>query len=167
MGQPAGQWPFEDAIQPFIPKDEPSVPERFPPAPVPAGPEDLFEDVTERAGIRFVHQFCDTKIANIIESNGAGGRRLDYDGDGWMDLFLVNSGPLDGVTHHAPGTARQPNRLYRNHDDGTFEDVTQNVGVANLGGTGIGAVFLDADNDGLLDLFVANYLTFDPNYQLY
>ncbi len=185
--------------------------------PVIAGPDDLFEDVTARAGIQFVNQFCDTKIANILESNGAGGCWLDYDGDGLMDLFLVNSGPLDGVTHHAPGTARQPNRLYRNRGDGTFEDVTDKAGlrgegyctaaisadydndghpdlyvvgvgrsylyhnrgdgtfeevadkagVANLGGTGIGAVFLDADNDGKLDLFVANYLTFDPSYQLY
>jgi hypothetical protein len=185
--------------------------------PVAAGPEDLFEDVTEKAGIKFVHQFCDSRIANILESNGAGGCWLDYDGDGLMDLFLVNSGPLDGVTHHIPGTARWPNRLYRNRGDGTFEDVTEKAGlagmgyctaavaadydndghtdlfvagvgrsylyhnrgdgtfedvtekagVANIGGTGIGAVFLDVDNDGWLDLFVANYLTFDPNYQLY
>ena len=185
--------------------------------PIPAGPDDLFEDVTAKAGIKFVHQFCDSKIANILESNGAGGCWLDYDGDGLMDLFLVNSGPLDGVTHHKPGTVRQPNRLYRNRGDGTFEDVTEKAGlsgmgyctaavaadydndghtdlfvvgigrsylyhnrgdgtfedvsekagVANIGGTGLGAVFLDADNDGNLDLFVANYLTFDPNYQLY
>ncbi len=185
--------------------------------PVTAGPDDLFEDVTAKAGINFVHQFCDSKIANILESNGAGGCWLDYDGDGLMDLFLVNSGPLDGVTHHAPGTVRQPNRLYRNRGDGTFEDVTEKAGlsgagyctaaiaadydndghtdlyvvgvgrsylyhnrgdgtfedvtdkagVANPGGTGIGAVFFDADNDGKLDLFVANYLTFDPSYQLY
>jgi len=185
--------------------------------PVPAGPEDLFEDVTVQAGIQFVNQFCDTKIANIIESNGAGGCWLDYDGDGRMDLFLVNSGPLDGVTHHVPGTVRQGPRLYRNRGDGTFEDVTEKAGlgglgyctaavaadydndghadlyvvgigrsylfhnrgdgtfedvtekagVANTGGTGIGAVFFDADNDGKLDLFVANYLTFDPSYQLY
>jgi hypothetical protein len=185
--------------------------------PIAAGHDDLFEDVTAKAGIHFVHQFCDSKIANILESNGAGGCWLDYDGDGLMDLFLVNSGPLDGVTHHTPGTARQPNRLYRNRGDGTFEDVTEKAGlsgmgyctsavaadydndghtdlyvvgvgrsylyhnrgdgtfedvtekagVANLGGTGLGAVFFDADNDGKLDLFVANYLTFDPNYQLY
>jgi enediyne biosynthesis protein E4 len=185
--------------------------------PVPAGPDDLFEDATVKAGIGFVHQFCDSKIANILESNGAGGCWLDYDGDGRMDLFLVNSGPLDGVTHHTPGTVRQPNRLYRNRGDGTFEDVTEKAGlsgmgyctaavaadydndghtdlyvvgvgrsylyhnrgngtfedvtekagVANIGGTGIGAVFFDADNDGKLDLFVANYLTFDPSYQLY
>jgi hypothetical protein len=185
--------------------------------PVVPGPDDLFEDVTSKAGLAFVHQYCDSKIANIIESNGAGGTWLDYDGDGLMDIYLVNSGPLEGVTHHAPGTVRQPNRLYRNRGDGTFEDVTQKAGVegagygcaavaadydndghpdlyvagvdrcilyhnrgdgtfedvtakagvANIGGTGLGAVFLDIDNDGFLDLFVANYLTFDPSYQLF
>ena len=185
--------------------------------PVVAGPDDLFEDVTAKAGIRFVNQFCDSRIANIIESNGSGACWLDYDGDGLMDLYVVNCGPLDGVTHHAPGTVRRPNALYRNRGDGTFEDVTKKAGVegagyctaavaadydndghvdlfvvgvgrcilyhnrgdgtfedvtdkagvANVGGTGIGAVFLDVDNDGYLDLFVANYLTFDPSYQLY
>src|SRR6516225_24292 len=181
------------------------------------GKEDLFEDVTSKAGINFVNQYCDSRIANILESNGAGGVWLDYDGDGWMDLYLVNSGPLAGVTHQPAGTVREPNRLYRNRGDGTFEDVThkaglegagyctaaiaadydndghtdlfvtavgrcylyhnrgdgtfedvtEKAGVANLGGTAIGAVFFDADNDGYLDLFVANYLTFDPKYQLY
>ncbi len=205
------------AARPAAGEPRPPVPALAVTPPVPAGPEDLFEDVTAKAGIHFVHQFCDTKIANILESNGAGGCWLDYDGDGLMDLFLVNSGPLDGVTHHAPGTVRQPNRLYRNRGDGTFEDVTEKAGlsgagfctaaiaadydndghtdlyvvgvgrsylyhnrgdgtfedvtdkagVANVGGTGIGAVFFDADNDGKLDLFVANYLTFDPSYQLY
>src|SRR5262249_2647435 len=94
-----------------------------------AGAQDLFEDVTTKAGITFVHQFCDTKIGNILESNGAGGAWLDYDGDGFMDLYLVNSGPLEGVTHHSAGTARQPNRLYRNRGDGTFEDVTRRAGL--------------------------------------
>ena len=93
--------------------------------PVAAGPTDIFEDVTEKAGIRFVNQFCDSRIANIIESNGAGGCWLDYDGDGLMDFYVVNSGPLDGVTHHAPGTVRRPNALYRNRGDGTFEDMTK------------------------------------------
>lgn len=184
--------------------------------PIPAGREDIFEDVTAKAGIRFVHQFCDTQIANIIESNGAGGAWLDYDGDGWMDLYLVNSGPLAGVTHERAGTPRQPNRLFRNRGDGsfedvtqkagvggagyataavaadydndghtdlfvlgvgrcilyhnrgdgTFEDVTEKAGVANLGGTAVGAVFVDVDNDGYLDLFVANYLQFDPGIRV-
>jgi len=184
---------------------------------VSAGAADVFEDVTDKAGVKFVHQFCDTRIANIIESNGSGGTWLDFDGDGRMDFYLVNAGPLDGVTHHKPGTVRQPNAIYRNKGDGTFEDITKKAGVAgagygtaaiaadfdndghtdlfvvgvgrsilyhnkgdgtfedvtdkagvaNAGGNGIGAVWLDIDGDGYLDLFVANYLTFDPSYQLF
>src|SRR5262245_8526594 len=118
-----------------------------------AGSDDLFEDVTEKAGIRFVHQYCDSRIANIIESNGAGGTWLDYDRDGFMDLYLVNSGPLEGVTHHAPGTVRQPNRLYRNRGNGTFEDVTHKAGLEGAGYC-TAAIAADYDNDGHTDLFV-------------
>ncbi len=183
---------------------------------IPAGPNDLFEDVTAKSGIKFVQQYCDTRIANILESNGSGVAVLDYDNDGFVDIYVVNPGPLPGVTHAPEGTKREPNRLYHNLRDGTFEDVTQKAGVAGTGygmavaaadydndgftdiyvvnvgknilfrnrgngtfeevtdkaglkhtGTGIGAVFVDIDKDGKLDLFVANYLTFDPNYNLY
>jgi hypothetical protein len=183
---------------------------------IPAGQNDIYEDVTEKAGIKFIQQYCDTRIANILESNGSGAVILDYDNDGLPDIYLVNAGPLPGVTHAPDGTKREPNRLYHNRGDGTFEDVTEKAGVAGTGygiaaaaadydndgftdlyvinvgknilyhnrgngtfeevtdkaglkhtGTGIGAVFVDIDNDGKLDLFVANYLTYDPNYNLY
>jgi hypothetical protein len=123
--------------------------------PVTAGATDLFEDVTARAGLRFVHQFCDQRIANILQSNGSGGAVLDFDGDGWMDLYLVNAGPLEGVTHHAPGTPREPNRLYRNRGDGTFEDLTDRAGVAGSG-YGFAAAAADYDCDGHTDLYVIN-----------
>jgi hypothetical protein len=123
--------------------------------PIVAGAEDLFEDVSERVGLRFVHQLCDDHIANIIESNGAGGAVLDFDRDGWMDLFLVNSGPLDGVTHHKPGTVREPNRLFRNRGNGTFEDLTVRSGLAGSG-YGVTAAAGDFDNDGFQDLYVVN-----------
>jgi len=123
--------------------------------PIIAKPNDLYEDVTAKAGITFVHQFCDTRIANIIESNGAGAAVLDYDNDGRVDIYLVNSGPLAGVTHEPPGTPRQPNRLYRNRGDGTFEDVTEKAGVAGRG-YGMAAVVGDYDNDGFADLYVVN-----------
>jgi hypothetical protein len=69
----------------------------------------------------------------------------DYDNDGDLDLYLNNYGP---------------NVLYRNNGDGTFTDVTKQAGVTGRGGVGAGACFLDIDNDGDLDLFVAQYLEF-------
>jgi hypothetical protein len=117
--------------------------------------DELFQDVTRIAGLDFVHQFCDVRIANIIESNGSGATVLDYDGDGFMDLYFVNAGPLEGVTHHRPGTRREPNRLYRNRRDGTFEDVTAKAGVGG-DGYGVAAVAGDYDNDGKPDLYVVN-----------
>jgi hypothetical protein len=182
-------------------------------APVSAGPEDRFVDVTRQAGIGFTHQFCHDGIMNILLSNGAGGAVFDYNGDGFMDLYLLNWGPLDGVTKRGLRVEREPNRLYRNRGDGTFEDVTEQAGVAGTGfanaaatgdfdndghedlyitcfganqlyrnrgdgtfedvtiqagvadatGSGISATFLDADGDGWLDLYVVNYLTFDPS----
>jgi len=124
-------------------------------APVAPGPNDTFVDVTTRAGIGFIHQFCDTRIANILMSNGAGVAVLDFDRDGWMDLYFVNSGPLEGVTHHPPGTVREPNRLYRNRGDGTFEDVTVKAGVGGKG-YGTAAAAADFDRDGWVDLYVVN-----------
>jgi enediyne biosynthesis protein E4 len=124
-------------------------------SPIPAGPDDLFEDVTAQAGLRFVHQYCDTKIANILESNGAGAAWLDFDCDGFVDVYFVNWGPLDRVTHAPPGTKREPNRLFRNRGDGTFEDVTEKAGVAGAGYNSAVAVG-DYDNDGFPDIYIAS-----------
>ncbi len=123
--------------------------------PLPAQEGDRYVDVTAEAGITFVHQFCAPRIANIIMSNGAGVAVLDYDQDGWMDLYFVNSGPLDGVTQHAPGTRREPNRLYRNLGNGKFEDVTQKAGVAGTG-YGTAVAVADYDGDGWPDLYLVN-----------
>ncbi len=128
---------------------------RPPQPPIPVGPSDLFEDGTQRAGIDFVHQFCHDRIANILLSNGSGGAVFDFDRDGFVDIFLVNWGPLPGVTSPKYGTARDPNRLYRNRGDGTFEDVTAQAGLAGSG-YGSAAAAGDFDNDGFTDLYVVN-----------
>ena len=123
--------------------------------PIPTGREDVFEDVTQRAGLNFVHQFCHRRIANILLSNGSGGAVLDYDQDGLMDIYLVNWGPLAGVTSPEYGTQREPNRLFRNRGDGTFEDVTRRAGLAGSGFSSA-AVAGDVDNDGNTDLYLVN-----------
>ena len=64
--------------------------------PIPAGPDDLFEDVTAKARIDFVQQFCDERIANILESNGSGVVVFDYDNDGLHGPLLRQSGPIAG-----------------------------------------------------------------------
>jgi hypothetical protein len=124
-------------------------------APIRAGANDLFEDVTAGARINFVQQFCDDRIANILESNGSGVVVFDYDNDGYMDLYFVNPGPLARVTHEKPGTRREPNRLYHNNGDGTFTDVTDKAGVGGQG-FGIAAAAGDYDGDGRMDLYVVN-----------
>ncbi len=128
---------------------------RQPTPPVPAGPNDLFEDVTGRAGIDLVPQFCHDRIANILLSNGAGGAVFDFDNDGFEDIYLLNWGPLPGVTSPRFGTRREPNRLYHNRGDGTFADVTVKAGLAGSG-YGSAAATGDFDNDGFTDLYVVN-----------
>src|SRR4030095_10718653 len=76
---------------------------------------------------------------------------LDYDNDGWMDLFVVQSGPLPPAK--AP---KSRNRLYHNNRDGTFTDVTERAGLKDTG-YGMGAIAADYDNDGFVDLYVTNY----------
>src|SRR5450759_3894644 len=123
--------------------------------PVAAGADDLFEDVTAKSGIDFVHQLASGKLTNIMESVGAGGVVFDYDGDGLLDVYLVNSGPDAVISPGPDGTPRLPNRLYRNRGDGKFEDVTQKAGVEGSG-YGVMAAAADYDNDGHVDLFVVN-----------
>jgi hypothetical protein len=123
--------------------------------PVAAGPDDLFEDVTQKAGIGFVNQLASGKLTNIVESVGAGGVVFDFDGDGLPDLYIVNSGPHPVISPGPAGIRRLPNRLYRNKGDGTFEDVTEKAGVQGAG-MGVMAVAADFDNDGHTDLFVVN-----------
>ena len=83
----------------------------------------------------------------IIEANGTGVAFVDYDSDGWLDLFLVNGSTLEG------GAADAKNRLYRNTRDGRFQDVTTEAN-AGRSGWGNGVCTADIDNDGHEDLYV-------------
>ena len=117
-----------------------------------------FVDVTDGAGIGFVHSIGDDKLSNIVESSGAGCVFFDYDDDGDLDIYLVNGRYLETVSsargRHLAGKLK--NALYRNNGDATFTDVTVKAGVGDTG-FGMAAVAGDYDNDGDRDLFVTNY----------
>jgi len=116
-----------------------------------AGPA-FVEVPTQRSGITWVHENAMSQERYLPETCGSGCAFLDFDGDGWMDIYLVNSGPCDFFT---PGTPIR-NALYKNNRDGSFTDVTQRAGVP--GGTfGMGVAVGDYDNDGYPDLFVTAY----------
>jgi enediyne biosynthesis protein E4 len=122
-------------------------------ASLPASPAAPFEEVPPSAsGISWVHDNAKSPEHYLPEALGPGVAFLDYDNDGWMDLYLVNSGPSDFF--HPAKPIR--NALYRNNRDGTFTDVTEKAGVP--GGTfGMGVAVGDYDNDGWADLFVTAY----------
>ena len=111
-----------------------------------------FHDATQEAGIDFVHVNGANGQKFVIETVGPGGGFFDYDGDGRLDIYLINGAAV-------PGTDYDPapqNALYRNRGDGTFADVTAHAGVGDTG-YGMGCAVGDYDNDGDLDLYVTNF----------
>lgn len=118
-------------------------------------PGSLFEEVPpSKSGIDFVHESAMSQRRHLPETMGPGAAFLDYDNDGWMDLYLVNAGPCDFFTPAKPIR----NALYKNNRDGTFTDVTAKAGVPG-GSFGMGVAVGDYDNDGWPDMFVTAYGT--------
>jgi enediyne biosynthesis protein E4 len=184
----------------------------------PPATDDFFQEIGKEIGIDFIHSIGDKELSNIVESSGAGAAFLDYDQDGFIDLYICNGTWMKGVNTDEKPNITPTNHLYRNLGNGTFEDVTKKAGVggpwysmgvtvgdynndgfpdmfvsnygtnvlyknngngtftdvtsrAKVGGKptdfNTGAVWLDYDNDGFLDLYVGKYLNFDPNYKYY
>lgn len=114
-------------------------------------------------GVDFILQNSPTPRKFLIETMPGGVALFDYNNDGLLDIFLVNGGRItEGL--HVPenferGNSRYWNRLYRQNRDGSFTDVTQAAGLANVGNGnyGMGVAVGDYDNDGNPDLFVTNY----------
>ena len=117
-----------------------------------AGP--LFEEIAPSvSGIAWKHDNAMSANRYLPETMGPGVAFFDYDNDGWMDVFLVNSGTSDFYTPAAP----PKNALYRNNRDGTFTDVTDKAGVAGGREFGMGCAIADFDNDGYQDILVTAY----------
>ena len=185
---------------------------------LPAKNDDYFQEIGKEIGLDFIHSIGDKELSNIIESSGAGAAFLDYDQDGYIDLYICNGTWQKGVSSGEKPDKMPENHLYHNLGNGTFEDVTKKAGVggpwysmgvtvgdynndgfpdlfvSNYGanvlyknnGNGTfsdvtkkskvgggehkfstGAAWLDYDNDGFLDLYIGNYLNFDPNYKYF
>ena len=117
------------------------------------GPSYPFEEILpEKSGIRWVHKAGKSAARYLPETTGPGCAFLDYDNDGWMDIYLVNSGKCDFYDPDPP----LRNALYRNNRDGTFTDVTEKAHVPG-GGYGQGVAVGDYDGDGFPDIYVTQY----------
>ena len=123
-------------------------------------PSDVsFVDRTDDAGIAFLHVNAATDEKYMVETMGSGGGFFDYDGDGDLDIYLVNGAPHPGPAGSAgsAGSASPPtNVLYRNDGEGRFTDTTALAGVGDTG-FGMGIAAADYDNDGDVDLYVTNF----------
>ena len=140
---------------------EPAVPAEL------AAAAPIFVERAVEAGLEFVHRNGAAGEYNYPELLVGGGALLDVDDDGFLDVYLVQSGPVPGAPGNAGGPqpgnagvspasgATPGNRLYRNLGDGTFEDTTDAAGVGDTG-YGAGATAADYDRDGFVDLYVLN-----------
>lgn len=112
----------------------------------------VFEEIAHRSGLTFVSDSSPTANKNQPETMVAGVGLLDYDNDGYLDIFLVNGAAIPSLQKETP---KYWNRLYHNNHDGTFTDVTEKAGVAGFG-YGMGVSVGDYDNDGWPDIYVVN-----------
>jgi len=114
----------------------------------------IFQDISEQAGLtRWTHKMGTPQKKYIIETNGSGVCLIDYDNDGWLDIYVVNGSTFDALD----GKETPPHAaLFHNNHDGTFTDVSAQAGVTN-DRWGVGCAVADFDNDGWPDLYVTNW----------
>jgi hypothetical protein len=114
----------------------------------------VFEDISEKAGLtKWMHKMGTKEKTYILETKGSGVGLIDFDQDGWLDIYIVNGSTFDALD----GKETPPHAaLFHNNHDGTFTDVAAKAGVTN-DRWGIGVAVADYDNDGWPDIFVSNW----------
>ncbi|MDO9579613.1 MAG: VCBS repeat-containing protein, partial [Bacteroidales bacterium] len=122
----------------------------------PASNDDFFQTIGQQIGLDFVHSIGGKHLDNIVESVGGGAAFLDYDQDGYIDLYTCSGTWIEGFTKGEKPAKLPENHLYHNQQNGTFEDVT---GKAGVGGHdySMGVTVGDFNNDGYPDIYVSNY----------
>jgi len=111
-----------------------------------------FEDITARSGLQFTTNSSPTPNKNQPETMVSGIGLMDYDNDGWLDIFIINGAAIPSLKKESP---QYYNRLFHNNHDGTFTDVTEKAGLAG-DGYDMGVAVGDFDNDGWEDIYVAS-----------
>ena len=129
-----------------------------------------FSDDAEVSGLRFAFENGATPARQLPETMSGGVGLLDYDGDGWLDVYLVQGGPFPpsgtgppaaGDEHEHAVSPSSGDRLFRNRGDGSFEDATARSGISRLArGYGHGVAVGDYDNDGRPDLFITRWRSY-------
>ena len=129
---------------------------QLPSVSVPSDNGDFFQQVSPDLGVDFKHSIGDHHLDNLVESVGGGAVFLDYDQDGYIDLYVSNGSYTEHLSEGDQPEGKQVNHLYRNRQDGTFEDVTEKAGVGH-DGYSMGMTVGDMDNDGYPDIYITNY----------
>ncbi len=118
--------------------------------------EDFFLEITQPAGIDFTHSIGDEHLSNLVETVGGGTAFLDFDQDGFLDLYICNGAYVEGLSTGEKPSESLTNKLFRNKGNGKFEDITASAGVGDMG-YGMGVAVGDFDNNGYPDIFLSNH----------